>query len=125
MKLVNQLDTNGCGIACVACILGLSYTKTKQSFLDMKNSKPYTTGYDLIRLIKESSAYKTGRVIDVDNWKDIPDLAIVGINYNKRIHNWHWVVFNKSENRFYDSAYPKPRHDFGRVHPFCYIAIYK
>ncbi len=50
MKLVTQEEPMGCGIACVACVLGKSYQETKKLFENSELSS--SRGFYCIELVK-------------------------------------------------------------------------
>lgn len=102
ITLINQEDTTGCGIACVATVIGLPYqtvkTKAAQLFKWGQNRKIFRTGLgNLERLLKEfdvECVRKKSR-----KWEDISGLAIVGVNRQEN-GKFHWVVVINDERGF-------------------------
>ncbi len=71
-RLVKQLDEWGCGVACVASLLGISYKKAKDSLVEIKGNeidgKPYGLSLRaLSKLIPSHIAIYKG-VDDINRW---------------------------------------------------------
>ncbi|MES2580680.1 MAG: cysteine peptidase family C39 domain-containing protein [Pseudomonadota bacterium] len=101
MKRIKQEHNTGCGIACVAMLSEMTYSKAMQkarkkfSWESTKRSF-YTDSSQLKELLDELKV-NTDRYRLVRNWSSLPDTAIIAINYREKSNNWHWVVF-KREN---------------------------
>ena len=97
IKLVLQEDPSGCGIACLAIILGCSYSRAKS--LAFGATYPgydfRTTTKDLVRVLRSQGASVHDRLTrSSGNWSDLPDLCIVKIvEGGCAPRDWHWVVF--------------------------------
>jgi ABC-type bacteriocin/lantibiotic exporter with double-glycine peptidase domain len=131
IKRVGQKDENGCGIACVAMVMGKTYPQAKKFFLEQvflpTDRKLHTRHYQLrralwkLRIATEKRAFR--------NWRSIENLSIVPIN--RRLDGgWHWVVFVPNNTRPYmlDPALGKRRrrYDFrGMKARGLYIAVLK
>ena len=112
MKLVNQEDTTGCGIACLAMVAGSSYARAKQAiFKSRKPQKWYTfwpqlrRGMDQLGVIYEDRALRTSKL------NKIKKRAIVGVGGGPRTPDSHWVVYDPQSGLVYDPSkkYSSPR----------------
>ncbi|RZL46357.1 MAG: hypothetical protein EOP00_15225 [Pedobacter sp.] len=97
IKHVCQPDDTGCGIACLAMILNLTYNQVKDWMIKNKFLKPGTNDFgttfqDLYKVLAEHRI-KIVRKRKFKQWRNIPaKVAIVSTNYNAS-GCWHWVVF--------------------------------
>jgi len=130
IKRVIQLDDKGCGIACVAAVVGRSYTAVKRtSFAQGVHSyvQPYSTDIYELRSLLACHGIVSRPVRFTRSWKRIKELAIVGISRDLR-YGWHWVVYVPGTGRGYVRD-PSPtiqsarRVDFHRMPVRLYVAI--
>ena len=128
---VLQDDATGCGLACVAMIVGKTYAEVKKIALDNKILEEkktfYTTSSDLINLLNYFN-FKADRGRKVGNWSSIQCLSIVAINFSESRNSWHWVVYVPDENKGYVLDPHKKikndkRVDFSRMRLRSYIPI--
>jgi hypothetical protein len=85
MNLIRQQHADGCGAACLAMLLDISYDNAR------KILPGYTSYESLYRAL-------------VDNWRILPpsfSLRLVGDDKRQ-----HWILFY--DNKFYDPAYNAP-----------------
>jgi hypothetical protein len=135
MKPVVQNERTGCGIASVAALAGVSYTrvKTRANKLGIFADDPKLwsdTGYvrTLLGKYGMSASRKERKFV---SWKQLPDLALLAIKWHREKGKpfWHWVVYVRENELSYvlDSrkALKKNRRtDFGRMKPKWFIEVY-
>lgn len=134
MKPVVQLEPTGCGIASVAAIAGLSYTRAKAIAgslgISAQDERLWSeTAY--VRKLLEHLGVKTGRSEHLfRSWESLPDIALLSIKWHleKGRPFWHWVVFVRDHGgaRVLDPKKSLRRHvrtDFGRIKPKWFISI--
>lgn len=133
MKRIKQEHYSGCGLACVAMIVGKKYStirKTAHDLLNMADDHDlYTNSTHLIQLLSHFEIETSQKKIPFTSWEKLPEKAIVAINHNKESDIWHWVVFQKNQHGTWVLD-PKPtiksdrRTDFNRMKPKWYIAVH-
>lgn len=126
-----QVDSTGCGIACVAMLTGKSYEYIKQVGLenDIFSTKKafYTDTADIVKMLKILGIHsERGR--KVSNWDTIKSISIVGINYRESSDTWHWVVYIPNEEEKYvldpnKKIKTDKRTDFSRMKLRSYIPV--
>ncbi|WP_181418776.1 cysteine peptidase family C39 domain-containing protein [Aquipseudomonas alcaligenes] len=132
MQRVTQIDSTGCGLACVAMLAQTNYKTVKARAIKSKILNPsgpfYTSSKDLRELLSEFKIKtRTGRAIK--KWESLPNRAIAGINYKEKTKTWHWVVFIRKDCGESYVLDPKPsiktkkRNDFGRMRLRSYIPV--
>lgn len=95
MRKVMQGHKRGCGVACVAMVVGLSYWQTFHEFpLDVQDRisrdiKGTTTG-DLRKVLAAFGHKIPARRTPTKKWPKEPCIAAVDV---KRNGNWHWVIW--------------------------------
>lgn len=111
MKRIVQKDRSGCGIACIAMVTGKSYKDVKNLALEKNYRKRehikmvkasggdepmFTSTGDLINLAQEFEVtIECKRRKKFKLWEDLPDTAILAVNWKKKKNLWHWVVFKR------------------------------
>ena len=134
MKPVVQLERTGCGIASVAAIVGLSYTKAKtiaNALGIFAHDKSLWSETSHIRNFLVNFDIKTApRKVTFRSWATLPDLVLLSIKWHleKGRPHWHWVVFVRESGHscVLDSKKSLRTHcrtDFGRMKPKWYIPI--
>lgn len=134
MKPVVQLETTGCGIASVAAISGLSYSKAKSianSIGIFATDRRLWSNASHVRTLLGHVGFEAGsREIPFRSWEGLPELALLSIKWHleKGRPYWHWVVFVREHGRacVLDSRKglrTRRRTDFGRMKPKWYIAV--
>ncbi|NML29020.1 cysteine peptidase family C39 domain-containing protein [Zoogloea dura] len=131
MKRVIQEDSTGCGLACIAMIVGTRYKTIKKQAHELLHDWPsrsrsfYTEAAHLKTLLKAHSI-EYGNYRRTDNWPQIKvELAIAAINLRKN-GNWHWVVFKQQNNDAYildPRSKQEKRRDFRRARLHAYLPI--
>ena len=120
MKLIEQKDDSGCGLACIAMLSGLNYDDVKKLATEGKVechfSSPkktfYTSSAHLITLAKKTKkiSITSTRRMKFKSVDELPARAILSLPIAKEPKKWHWVVFERLKNekvRVYDSEIPK------------------
>lgn len=130
IKRVIQLDDMGCGIACVASVVGRSYTAVKRTSIAHgvhSYAEPYSTDIHELRSLLACHGIASRPARFTRSWGAIKELAIVGISRNLRC-GWHWVVYVPNSGRGYVRD-PNPvihssqRVDFHRMPVRMYVTI--
>jgi hypothetical protein len=134
MKPVIQLEPTGCGIASVAAIAGVSYSRAKS----VANSLGITAGDQRLwsetahvrNLLRHFGLRVDSREMPFHSWDALPNLALLSIKWHleKGRPFWHWVAFVREGSRSYilDSKKSLRQHtrtDFGRIKPKWYIRV--
>lgn len=108
MKRVHQLDECGCGIACVATLAGVSYTRVKSCWSKFHPNKKLTgiSTKKLIWLLKQFGINTEGhdRLVVIGSKKKIKEMGqtcILKVNI-KPNRDWHWVVWDTLKERVFD-----------------------
>ena len=134
MTPVIQLERTGCGIASVAAIAGLSYTKAKSIANDLgihaEDSALWSDGAHVRRLLRYLGCSVSPREYPFRSWDTIPDLALLSIKWHleRGLPYWHWVVFVREGEHMYVLDSKKGlrnnrRTDFGRMKPKWFIPV--
>ena len=131
IKRIIQDDASGCGLACVAMIVGATYAEVKKVALDngiLEEKRTfYTISRDLISLLNYFN-FKAERGRKVSHWSSIQSLSIVAINFRESSNSWHWVVYVPDENQGYvldphKKIKKEQRRDLSRMKLRSYIPI--
>jgi len=131
IKRIIQDDASGCGLACVAMIVGATYAEVKKLALDngiLEEKRTfYTISRDLISLLNYFN-FKAERERKVSHWSSIQSLSIVAINFRESSNSWHWVVYVPDENQGYvldphKKIKKEQRRDLSRMRLRSYIPI--
>lgn len=125
LRRIIQQDRNGCGLACVAMLAGISYRQAcaiaeqRGWYADIrKNGMPT---HRLRKLLRDSGV-RTNPAVRTSRWERFSDLAIVCTNS-------HWAVFQRNKagvERVFDSNASLKngiRTDFSRIRPVFYIEV--
>ena len=135
MQPVVQQERTGCGIASVAALAGVSYTRAKAhanklGIFAEDRALWSDTNYVRTLLAKfELSVSKTEQKFV--SWHDLPDLALLAIKWHREQGKpfWHWVVFVREKKSSYvldpkKALKKNKRTDFGRMKPKWFIEVY-
>lgn len=122
MKRIRQEHRTGCGIACVAMLSGTTYAYAMSIAVKVLNWDEsqrtfYTSSSQLKNLLLEMNI-RASRGRSIRKWSSMPNMAIVGINYNEKRDTWHWVIFRRDADREYvldPQSKRDIRTDFGRM----------
>lgn len=99
IKKLIQHDEYGCGVACLAMVLGITYEQARQRFISIglgirRGCRPaFSTSSGEMRMAVASS----GLIIDARRWKDWSSFSGLGIlkvrdDWRGAKGKWHWVV---------------------------------
>lgn len=99
-----QPDDTGCGIACIAMIVGKTYQEVKAKMIEgqffVKCTDFGTTFKDLQNALKLYNI-NTNPKKKFKKWQNIPaKIAISSTNYDAQ-GIWHWVVFVRDVEGYY------------------------
>ena len=136
MKPIIQENETGCGIAAVATIVQLPYTKVKEKakLMDIfaEDERLFSDTNYVRRLLKEYGVKTSADEKPFQSWESLPDIALLSIKFHveKGCPFWHWVVFYRENNRsvvFDSAAYLEnnERIDFEEMKPKWYIEVSK
>ncbi len=134
MKVVLQEETTGCGLACVATIVGKTYDEVRMvaNRLGIFAEDPLLysdTGY-VRRLLWEYGVRVPETERPFASWEELPDRALLSVKYHLENGRpfWHWVVFvREPEGSFVlDPAKylaNNERTDFEEIRPKWFIEV--
>jgi len=126
MKLVEQLDNDGCGLACVAMIVGETYPVIKNMTNSILNTPKHrrhpsylgTSAKHLNALLEEYGMWCSKRRLAVNTIDELPNDVILAVRtpHIRNKKNWHWVVFKRTNDTYeiYDPGYNKIFHNFDK-----------
>lgn len=134
MKPVVQADRTGCGIAAVAAIAGLSYTRAKAvaaaAGICVHDVSLWSGTGPVRRLLTRCGLRVARTTRPFRSWADLPDCALLAIKWHLEAGRpcWHWVVFVRDRERRYalDSKASLKTHvrfDFGRMQPKWFLPV--
>ncbi len=134
MKPVIQLEPTGCGIASVAALAGVSYSRARSvaaSFGIHASDEALWSQTAHVRQLLRRFELKAGAgERPFRSFDALPDLALLSIKWHleKGRPFWHWVVFVREDGRacVLDSKKALRQHvrtDFGRIKPKWYIPV--
>ena len=98
IRVVEGWSEQGCTVTCIAMVANIPYAKARQAAIDTINWVPGESGIDFEeaqRVLKELGI-KSRRYDQVDDWSELPDLAIASVKGSEG--GLHAVVFVRSEN---------------------------
>jgi hypothetical protein len=130
MKLIDQEDPTGCGIACVAMVAASSYARAKRAiFMNRKPKKWYTFWPQLRRGMDHLGVEYEDRALRTTKLETIKRTAIVGVGGGPCTPDSHWVVYDPRSGLVYDPCkkYKSPRKasEFGkqeRIYSYLYVS---
>jgi ABC-type bacteriocin/lantibiotic exporter with double-glycine peptidase domain len=134
MKLVIQEEPEGCGIASVAMIAGVSYQHAKDTANSIGifagDKKLWSqTGY-VRHLLQEYSIPASQDETPFTSWDKLPDIALISLKWKLEESQpfWHWSVFYRSESEYvvFDPAMNLEKNektDFETMSPKWFIEI--
>jgi hypothetical protein len=118
MKHVLQENEEGCGVACVAMIAGVSYWDARVAIFGKKQRYLHTTfTSDLVKGLRKlgfrsgGKLTRLGQKSKISDYRDIPQNAILKVNRRKN-GSWHWIVWDAAARCTRDPlkpAYKRPR----------------
>ena len=134
MKPVIQLEPTGCGIASVAAIAGVSYSRAKYAANSLgifaEDQRLWSETHHVRRLLRHFGLRANPVEMPFRSWDALPDVALLSIKWHleKGRPFWHWVVFVRDHAgaRVLDPKRSLQRHartDFGRMEPTWFIGV--
>jgi ABC-type bacteriocin/lantibiotic exporter with double-glycine peptidase domain len=134
MKAVLQEEKNGCAIACIAAIKGMTYAAAKQTAnsigISADNSELWSSSKSIRALSSKLGLSLSPKEIPFANWDTLPVCALLATKWHleKGKPYWHWVVFIRNNHRIAvldskKSLKSNLRTDFGRMKPKWFIEI--
>jgi ABC-type bacteriocin/lantibiotic exporter with double-glycine peptidase domain len=134
MTPVIQLERTGCGIASVAAIAGISYSRAKAVAASLgifaDDQELWSETAHVRRLLGHFGLKASPAEMPFRSWEELPNLALLSIKWHleKGRPFWHWVVFARETGRYYvlDSRKglrQQTRTDFGRMKPKWFIGV--
>ncbi len=136
LKPVIQEETTGCGIACVANILGKTYAEMKHTANAMgihaEDKSLWSDTRYVRKMLSHAGVETSADEIPFESWSTLPDLALLAIKHHQQDgkHFWHWVVFKRVDGQSFvlDSASylsSNSRTDFDEMQPKWFIEVKK
>ena len=107
VRRIVQRDKTGCGVACVAMVVGASYAIVRGVMADDR-STIYANTKDVVKALRHFGAdLPRDRLVVLRgrNFRRLEYDAILKVNVRKDGH-WHWVVWDAKKQRVLD---PKRR----------------
>jgi ABC-type bacteriocin/lantibiotic exporter with double-glycine peptidase domain len=105
MRRIVQVDATGCGLACIAILAKTNYKKVRELALELLGFEDdgvfYTGTSDLVKIGKELNLIISSRRRKFKTFDNLPNKAILAINYKSKTDAWHWVVFHRTESEEY------------------------
>ena len=134
MKPVIQLEPTGCGIASVAALAGVSYSRAKSVAASLgihaSDEALWSQTAHVRQLLRHFGLTAGAKELPFRSWDALPDLALLAVKWHleKGRPFWHWVVFVREDGRDFvlDSKKSLRQHvrtDFGRIRPKWYIPV--
>lgn len=124
MRRIKQGDPTGCGLACIAMLTDTNYNSVRElavGQLGFDDSGTFYTGTKELRELGRNFNIELGRRMrKFKNFQELPETAILAINYKEDSDTWHWVVYRRTSNDefVYDpkkNIKSNKRRDFGRI----------
>ena len=134
LQPVVQEEITGCGIACVAAVVGVTYSQAKTIAATLGIHAADETLWSQtshVRRLLRRFGYRAGvGESPFRGWDTLPDLALLAIKWRRdrgRAY-WHWVVFVRAGDAacVLDSKKALRSHirtDFGRMKPKWFIGV--
>jgi ABC-type bacteriocin/lantibiotic exporter with double-glycine peptidase domain len=134
MKPVVQLERTGCGIASVAAIAGISYSKARSIANSLgiraEDKTLWSDTSYVRRLLRHFGFAGSHRECPFRSWNALPNFALLSIKWHLEQGRpyWHWVVFVREGGHAYvldskKSLRKNQRTDFGRMKPKWFIPV--
>lgn len=134
MKPVIQTEPTGCGIASVAAIAGVSYSRAKSVAnslgISADDHRLWSDTAHVRKLLRRFGLRADSTEMPFHSWDALPNLALLSIKWHleKGRPFWHWVVFARENGRSCvldpkKSLRQHTRTDFGRMQPKWYIRV--
>lgn len=135
MKPVIQEERTGCGIAAVAAIAGVSYSRAKRvaGSAGIIAADPLLwSDYGHVRRLLSRFGIRSGRSTKpFRSWNSLPACALLAIKWRLQDGHpsWHWAVYVADGRGGYvlDSKRGLKMHvrrDFGRMKPEWYLPVF-
>lgn len=124
MRRVKQGDPTGCGLACIAMLAGTDYSSVRElavKQLGFDDSGTFYTGTKHLKDLGKSFDIELGnKRRQFNGFQNLPEMAILAINYKEDLGTWHWVVYRRtsSDEFVYD---PKKNIKTNKRRDFCRI----
>jgi hypothetical protein len=112
MRLIVQRDEEGCGIACVAMLKGISYAAARRLMFG-NNKVKHTQTRDLVSALKCLGLMPQKKQLTsfgkrYARYSELPENAILKANPRKGGRYWHWIVWDVRRKKLLD---PLPTED--------------
>ena len=117
MRLQQQQNKFGCGLACVAMIAGTPYREIREVFRELNGDPEFMfvprPNHNMVVKNYGTNVTNLQQILDLYNiranksetkftgWDNLPDVAILAVNFRKELVGgekkecWHWVVWNR------------------------------
>lgn len=129
MRRIKQLDSTGCGIACVAMIAGRTYSQVRKIAVEMGYQRSDLTLYThakQLRALLDHFGVRTERARMARHWESLSATGIAAVNRRESDGRWHWVVYQHGRRPYAidpRKSAPPRRTDFGRLRLHSFVPI--
>lgn len=99
VKWVRQVDSHGCGVACLAMIAGEPYERVRALFVDQGLGErrgcrhPFATNFHELLTISKLLGLK-GTMRRWTGWQALNGVGIIKVPTTAR--NWHWIAVERT-----------------------------
>jgi hypothetical protein len=105
MKRIFQIDEDGCGVACVAMLAGVSYKMALTKMFGDRHVTPTTTK-QIRKELRKFGLFSARKLVRSIKWRHYTELrqdAILKVKIPKRSGaGWHWIVWDAKRGKFLD-----------------------
>ena len=115
LKFISQKNRNsGCGVACVAMLAGVSYSKAEKALFPDNSIRGRYTQYSDIQRGLLCFGVRFDNVISRErSWPKIRGISVVKCGVTQD-GNWHWLIYDGAEGIIYDPLKRGPTVPDGR-----------
>lgn len=103
MRHVAQLDKNGCGVACVAMLVGITYRESRRLMFGSETpSRTYTA--TLRNALRHHRIRTASRLVPLRtrSHEALRHDAILKVNVARDGDRWHWIVWDAARHKLLD-----------------------
>lgn len=120
VRRVVQKDRDGCGVACVAMLAGVTYRQAKDvMFGDDSVSLTSTADlYNALKVLRKRPSGKRLVPLRTQSYRDLDTNALLKVGRPGKSW-WHWIVWDAKRKKFLDPNTPSIRRP--RVTSFLYV----
>lgn len=122
MRMIKQVHPIGCGIACVAMLLGKSYTFARRELFP-DGVVDYTDIGELKSALNKNGMMPASRMVSYRRRPlHLSDDAILKVNVRSD-GSWHWVVWDSKRKKILDPKVPPYTESRLRFHSYLVVKM--